>query len=69
MYERLNKDVKKTLQKTLGRTHLTFEQLEAVRKNLNNRPLTYFDSDGGEDQVLTPNIFMWEQNIHPIEGE
>ena len=30
MYKRLIKDVKKTLHKTLGRTHLTFEQLEAV---------------------------------------
>ena len=30
MYERLIKDVKKTLQKTLGRTQITFEQLEAV---------------------------------------
>ena len=62
MYERLIKDVKKTLHKTLGRTHLTFEQLEAVvidvEKNLNNRPLTYLDSDGGEEQVLTPNFFL-----------
>ena len=44
MYERLLKDVKKTLYKTLGRTHLTFEQLETVivdiEKHLNNRPLT-----------------------------
>ena len=73
MYEQLIKDVKKTLHKTLGRTHLTFEQLEAVvidiEKNLNNRPLTYLDSDGGEEQVLTPNILMWGQNAHPIEGE
>ena len=73
MYERLIKDVKKTLHKTLGRTHLTFEQLEAVvidvEKNLNNRPLTYLDSDGGEEQVLTPNVLMWGQNAHPIEGE
>ena len=30
MYERLIKAVKKTLHKILGRTHLTFEQLEAV---------------------------------------
>ena len=30
MYERLIKVVKKTLHKILGRTHLTFEQLEAV---------------------------------------
>ena len=73
MYERLIKDVKKTLHKTLGRTHLTFEQLEAVvidvEENLNNRTLTYLDSDGGEEQVLTPNILMWGQNAHPIEGE
>ena len=73
MYERLIKDVKKTLHKTLGRTHLTFEQLEAVvidvDKNLNNRPLTYLDSDGGEEQVLTPNVLMWGQNAHLIEGE
>ena len=73
MYERLIKDVKRTLHKTLGRTHVTFEQLEAVvidvEKNLNNRPLTYLDSDGGEEQVLTPNILMWGQNAHPIEGE
>ena len=33
MYERLLKDVKKTLYKTLGRTHLTFEQLEAVSRS------------------------------------
>ena len=62
MYERLIKDVKKTLHKTLGRKHLTFEQLEAVvidvEKNLNDRPLTYLDSDGGKEQVLTPNILM-----------
>ena len=30
MYERLLKDVKKTLYKTLGKTNLAFEQLEAV---------------------------------------
>ena len=30
MYERLIKDIKKTLYKTLGKTHLTFEQLEVV---------------------------------------
>ncbi|XP_073231810.1 uncharacterized protein [Porites lutea] len=72
-YERLIKDVKKTLYKTLGQTHLTFEQLEAVvidvEKNLNNRPLTYLDSDGGEEQVLSPDILMWGQNANPIEGE
>ena len=62
MNERLINDVKKTLHKTLGRKHHTFEQLEAVvidvEKNLNNRPLTYLDRDGGKEQVLTPNILM-----------
>ncbi|XP_068714274.1 uncharacterized protein [Montipora foliosa] len=73
MYERLIKDVKKTLHKTLGQTHLTYEELEAVvidvKKNLNNWPLTYLDSNGGEERVLTPNGLMWGQNAHPIEGE
>jgi len=45
MYERLIKDVKNTLYKTLGRTTLSFEQFESViiniEKHLNNRPLTY----------------------------
>ena len=40
-----------------------------IDKNLNNRPLTYLDSDGGEEQVLTPNTLMWGQNAHPLEGE
>ena len=73
IYERLIKDVKKILHKTLDRTHLTFEQLEAVvidfEKNLNNRPLTYLDSEGGEKQLLTPKILMWGQIAHPIKGE
>ena len=60
MYERLIKDVKKILHKTRDRTHLTFEQLEAVvidvEKNLNDRSLTYLDSDRGEKQVLTPTF-------------
>ena len=30
MYERLIREVKKTLYKTLGTTYLTFEQLESV---------------------------------------
>ena len=65
MYERLLKDVKKTLHKMLGRTHLTFEQLETVtvniEKHLNNCPLMYVESGEGEDRVLTPNTIMWGQ--------
>lgn len=70
MYERLIKDVKKTLYKTLGRTTLSFQKLEVIiniEKHLNNRPLTYFESDGGGEQVLTPNVLMWEQNAHQVE--
>ena len=71
MYERVIKDVKKTLYKTLGRTTLNFEQLEGVIVNIerhfNNRPLTYLESDGGEEQVLTPNVLMWGQNAYAVE--
>ena len=55
MYERLLKDVKKTLYKTLGKMNLAFEQLEAVvmdiERHMNNLPLTYIESESGEDQV------------------
>ena len=71
MYERLIKEVKKTAYKTLGNTHLTFQQLEVVimdiEKHLNNRPLTYVESDEGEPQTLTPNILMWGQNAYDLE--
>lgn len=72
MCERLLKDVKKPLYKTLGRTHLTFEQLETVlvdiEKHLKNRPLTYLESGEGEDQVLALNTIMWGQNSYVLEG-
>ena len=71
MYERLIKDIKKTLYKTLGKTLLKPEQLEAVimdiERHLNNRPLTYVESDSGEEQVLTPNIIMWGKDSHILE--
>ena len=68
MYERLIREVKKTLYKTLGTMHLTFEQLEAVviniERHLNNRPLTYVESNEGELETLTPNVIMWGQNAY-----
>ena len=70
MYEKIIKEIKKTLYKTLGKTHLTFQQLEAVvmdiERHLNNRPLTYVGGDG-EDRVLTPNMVMWGQDSHILE--
>jgi len=71
MYERLLKDVKKTLYKTLGKTNLAFEQLEAVvmdiERHMNNRPLMYVESESGEDQVSTPNLVMWGQGAYILE--
>ena len=71
MYERLMKEIKKTVYKTLGKTHLTFELLEAVvidiEKHLNNRPLTYVESNEGGPKTLTPNVLMWGQNAHGPE--
>ena len=45
--ERILQDVKRTLYKTLGKTHLTFKQLEVVvtdnERHMNNCPLTYIE--------------------------
>ena len=67
MYERLIKEIKKTLYKTLGKTHLTFCQLETVimdiERHLNNRPLTYVESNHGEEQ----SVILWGQNAYALE--
>ena len=69
-YERLIKEIKKTLHKTLGRSRLLYEAMESVvmdiERNLNNRPLTYVEAEG-EEEVLTPNMIMWGRDAHPIE--
>ena len=69
-YERLIKEIKKTLHKTLGRSRLSYEAMESVvmdiERNLNNRPLTYVEAEG-EEEVLTPNMIMWGRDAHPIE--
>jgi hypothetical protein len=38
-----------------------------IEKHLNNRPLTYIESDMGEEEILTPNIIMCGQNSHHIK--
>ena len=69
-YERLIKEIKKTLYKTLGRSHLPFEGMEQVimdiERHLNSRPLTYVECES-ETQVLTPNVIMLGGNAYPIE--
>ena len=72
MYEWLINDIKKTMYKTLGKTLLKSEQLEAVimdGRHLNNRPLTYaeLESDSGEEQVLTLNVIMWGKDSQILE--
>ena len=72
MYERSIKEVKKTLFKTIGRLHLSYEQVKAVvmdiERHLNNHPLTYVESDNGEEPALTPNLIMCGRNSYPVEG-
>ena len=57
IYERLIKEIKKSLHKTLGRSHLSYEAFESVildvERNLNNRTLTYVEAEGGEEEVGT----------------
>ena len=57
----LSKEVRKTLFKMMGRSHLSYEQVEAVvmdiERHLDNRPLTYVESNK-QEQVLTPNVIM-----------
>ena len=71
IYERIIKDIKTTLHKTLGRSHLSFEQLESIiidiECHLNNRPLTYIETEVGEGKVLTPNSILWGQNAYTLE--
>lgn len=70
-YERLVRSVKLSLKKSLGRSLLTYEQLETVLCKsefvINNRPLTYISSDDLE-QSLTPFHLLFGRNVtHPEE--
>ena len=71
LYERLIKEIKKALHKTLGRSCLSYEAFESVimdvERNLNNRPLTYVEAEGGEEEVLTPNMILWGRDAYPVE--
>lgn len=59
------------MHKTLGRSHLSYEAFESaimdVERNLNNRPLTYVETEGGEEEVLTPNVVLWGRDAYPVE--
>ena len=70
IYERIIKDIKTTLHKTVGHSHLSFEQLESIfidiECHLNNLPLTYIETEVGEGTVLTPTSILWGQNAHTL---
>ena len=38
-----------------------------TERHLNNRPLTYVESDGGNEKVLTINMIMWGQDAQIVE--
>ena len=64
-YERLVRTVKTCLKKTLGRTFLSFEELQTIlcetEVAINNRPLTYVSEDD-LDEALTPFHLMHGRN-------
>ena len=65
-YERLVRSVKTCLKKTLGKSFLTFEELQTVlceiEASINNRPLAYV-SDDDLDDALTPYHLIHGRNI------
>ena len=71
IYERLIKEINKTLHKTLVRSHLSYEAFESVimhiERNLNNCPLTYVEAEEEEEAVLTQNIILWGRDVYAVE--
>ena len=65
-YERLVRSVKTSLKKILGKSMLSYEELETVllkiESVINGRPLAYLSEDDLGD-VLAPNHLMYGRNI------
>ena len=69
-YERLHRDLKNILYQKLRRSHLTYEGLSRVIKDIeimfNNRPLQYVEDDM-DVRVLTPNRIIQGRDIYQLE--
>ena len=70
-FERMVKSTKRCLKKVLKNSSLTHEELETVlievENVINNRPLTYIDTDTTEE-VLTPNHLIFGRSL-PIANQ
>ena len=61
MYERLIKDLKRALFKTIGKLLLSFNKFDEtvvmeIERHMNNRLVSYVEGDNEESQVLTPSM-------------
>ena len=69
-YERLIGLTKTCLKKVLGRSLVTFSELSTLLKEiqavLNDRPLTYINSDIHDLQPLTPSQLLFGYNTTPL---
>ena len=69
-FERLIGIMKRTLHRTIGKSLLTFKELEDVlidiEISMNNRPLTY-QGEEFDSQPLTPNMLIFGGNINTPE--
>ena len=69
-YERLHRDLKNILYQKLRRSHLTYEGLSRVIKDIemifNNRPLQYVE-DEMDIRVLTPNRSIHGRDVYQLE--
>ena len=72
MYERLIRDLKRTLFKVVGKTHITPKEFKMVimdiQTQFNNRPITYVEDDLGP-RTLTPNTILYTKDQHLLEND
>ena len=70
-WERLMQSIKRSLRKSIGRSHLTYEQLHTlvveVEAIINSRPLTYVaDDEDGVTECLSPSHLINGRRITSI---